>query len=261
LEVLLTLFPPSPCRVTAGRDTTAQSLSWFFIELFAHPEHVQPILDEIALLFPSSATDADTPNYLAYDDLRQLPYMQACLAESIRLHPPVPKNSKTALADDVITPLNSAGTSTIPPPVKVFKGEMVAWSDWVIARLPTVWGEDCAEYKPSRFLLADESGPGGWRFNTNLGPWKFHAFNGGPRLCLGMTLAYFEAMAVLTLILPKWDLKWAAPHEGQVCLGKRPPPTGRSEEEEKRDGWEWPPNYKSSLTHPCEDYSATFVRR
>ncbi|PWN17994.1 cytochrome P450 [Microstroma glucosiphilum] len=247
--------------IIAGRDTTAQSLSWFFIELFAHPEHVQPILDEIALLFPSSATDTSTPNYLAYDDLRQLPYMQACLAESIRLHPPVPKNSKSALQDDVIVPLNSAGTSTTPPPVKVFKGEMVAWSDWVLARLPTVWGEDCAEYKPSRFLLADESGPGGWRFNSNLGPWKFHAFNGGPRLCLGMTLAYFEAMAVLTLILPKWDVKWAAPHEGQVCLGKRPPPAGRSAEEEQRDGWEWPPNYKSSLTHPCEDYSATFVRR
>ena len=74
-----------------------------------------------------------------------------------------------------------------------------------MARDASIWGEDCCEYKPSRWI--DEEG--GLRRPS---VWKFHVFNGaffvrscgmeadavgvgGPRLCLGQNLANFEAIS------------------------------------------------------------------
>lgn len=51
------------------------------------------------------------------------------------------------------------------------------WNDWEMGRFTEVWGPDAADFKPSRWIsegqLKKES------------PFKFHAFNGGHRLCLG----------------------------------------------------------------------------
>lgn len=57
-----------------------------------------------------------------------------------------------------------------------------------MARDPAVWGDDCCQYKPSRWI--DESGN-----LVRVSSFKFHAFNGGPRLCLGQNLAYFDAIS------------------------------------------------------------------
>lgn len=251
--------------ILAGRDTTAQALSWLFVELFAHPSHVKGILKEIeAVLGPT--TTAEKPHLLDYDTMKDLPYTQACLSEAIRLHPPVPKNGKRVLKDDVIIPQgpNPEGLKPVP----VFAGEQVGWSDWVMARTPQIWGPDCASYNPHRFLTPDDSQVSGYRY-VNPGQWKFHVFNGGPRLCLGISLANFEALSFVCAVLPLWKIEWATLEEGQVCRDRNPPakepvPGVEDEESEKegpkgneQEGQSWPPRYKSSVTHPCEAYSAT----
>lgn len=72
--------------------------------------------------------------------------------------PSVPKNAWEALADD-----------QIPNGPLIHKGDRVRWSDWQMARDPDIWGEDCSEYKPSRWIDED----GNLRRFSN---WKFHAF-------------------------------------------------------------------------------------
>lgn len=65
------------------------------------------------------------------------------------------------------------------PDVDVRAGETVIWSDWSMARMPEVWGEDCLEFKPERFL--EESEDGRMRVKE-FSQFKFHTFNAGPRL-------------------------------------------------------------------------------
>lgn len=65
------------------------------------------------------------------------------------------------------------------PPIKIYKGELVGWSDWIMARLPAVWGDDCELYKPERFLERDEDG--GYRY-FQPSQWQYHVFNAGPRI-------------------------------------------------------------------------------
>ncbi|CAO1629033.1 unnamed protein product [Parajaminaea phylloscopi] len=229
--------------IIAGRDTTAQTLSWLCVELMAHPHHLAVIRDEIHRNVGSASLAS--PLLLDYDDVKKLPYTQACISEALRLHPPVPKNAKKAQADDVIIPQGPNVHNLAP--LKVYKGEVVAWSDWVMARTPEVWGNDCEEYNPLRFLSRDavsahiqaEAPSIGWRYNTP-SQWKFHVFNGGPRRCLGEQLAYFEALSFLVATLPLYNFDWATEAEGQTTA--------------------WPPTYTSSVTLPCQPYKSV-VRR
>lgn len=61
------------------------------------------------------------------------------------------------------------------PPVPVKKGEHVFWSDYVMARMPSIWGEDCAEFNPQRWIETPGPGAGGKGARPtlkNYGPWK-----------------------------------------------------------------------------------------
>ncbi|KDN47759.1 cytochrome P450 [Tilletiaria anomala UBC 951] len=218
--------------IIAGRDTTAQALSWAFLELHKHPDIVKKIREEASRVIGD--------RFMEYDDLKRLPYTNAVFYEVLRLYPSVPKNIKVAVKDDIIRPyaqdLDRTGSDEkeeiMPterlPDIKVQKGTTVMWSDWVMARMPEIWGEDCKELKPERFLKADGS-------LRTYSTYKFHAFNAGPRLCLGQTLATYEGMAVLIALLTKYD----------VVL---------DDEELAKD----PPTYAESLTLPITNpYMAT----
>lgn len=216
----------------AGRDTTAQSLSWLFIELMAHPEHISIIRDEIRCNLEAAADDE--PVLLDYDRMKDLPYTTACISEAIRLHPSVAKNVKMVERDDVIVPQGPNPHNL--PSFKVYRGEKVAWSDWVMARTPEVWGDDCAEFKPSRFLRDGDDDKPGARYQSP-SEWQFHAFNGGPRRCLGQQLAMYEALALVVAVVPHFDVSWL---QGQKT--------------------QWPPTYTSSVTHPSQPYEVRVQR-
>ncbi|KAN0066262.1 hypothetical protein ACQY0O_000356 [Thecaphora frezii] len=218
----------------AGRDTTAASLSWMFYEMFLHPEHVEEMRKEIRSIFPDEPVGSS--KMLLYDQLKDLPFTTAFYNETLRLHPPVPKNAKAIVEDDIIVP--QGPTAAGLPPIKVYKGEKVGWCDWAIARSTDVWGADAAEFNPHRFLETDEKGA---RSVKNFGQWKFHVFNGGPRLCLGMTLATYEALAFVAAVIDRFDFGWASKEQGQQAA--------------------WPLRYQLSVTHASEMYTATVVKR
>ena len=87
------------------------------------------------------------------------------LQEVIRLHPPVPGDSKEAVRDDVL-----------PDGTKVPKGAGVMYRPYLFGRSPLLW-KDPLRFDPQRFMGKKPS------------QFKYIAFNAGPRLCLGMNLA------------------------------------------------------------------------
>lgn len=201
-----------------GRDTTAQSLSWMFYELWKHPECVKEIRRTVAEHLDG--------RQMGYDDMKSLPYLQACFYEAVRLHPAVPKNVRTATCDTTIRPYQGteklSGEQKDLPDIFIRKGEGVIWCDYAMARMPENWGPDCEEYKPERFLEKKEDGEVQFknygqmvsqtcvlRFQvdptwlTKMPIQLAHMFNAGPRVCLGQTLATFEGMSVVAAILHK----------------------------------------------------------
>lgn len=87
----------------------------------------------------------------------------------------------------------------------------ITWNDWCRARDPEIWGPDAAEFKPSRFL--DEKG-----HLVKPDEWKYHVFNGGRRLCLGMNLALFEGSAALAALAREFDFEFGREYLATVPM-------------------------------------------
>ncbi|POW14746.1 hypothetical protein PSTT_02688 [Puccinia striiformis] len=169
-------------------DATARSLSWCFFHLLMNKDLIAKIRQESAELlgkYPAQQGRVTHENY------KHFTCTYSALLETIRLHPPVPKNLKFAKAADVIP-----GGPTIEA------GDCVTWSDWQMARDPEVWGPDCGEFKPERWI--DETGK-----IQSFSNFKFHAFNGGPRQCLGMNMAIFVNIKAIVEMLQTFDLEFS----------------------------------------------------
>ncbi|CAN4111653.1 unnamed protein product [Withania somnifera] len=72
---------------------------------------------------------------------------------------------------------------TLPDGFSVNKGDMVSYQPYAMGRMKFIWGDDAEEYKPERWLY----GNGFFRQER---PFKFTAFQAGPRIRLGKEFAY-----------------------------------------------------------------------
>lgn len=160
----------------AGRDTTAQALSWTFYLLSQHPAIEAHLHAEIV------ETLGDGP--LTYEGINRLEYAQCVLTEVLRLYPSVPKNIKVALNDDVLPD----GT-TIPA------GCNIAHTPFVMGRSTAIWGEDAADFKPERWIGRAHD------------MYSYPVFHAGPRECLGRRMAYLEMKVCLAALLRQYHFK------------------------------------------------------
>ncbi|XWS29460.1 hypothetical protein CRYUN_Cryun24cG0031200 [Craigia yunnanensis] len=145
-----------------GTDTTALLTEWVMAELVLHPEVQTELQLEIdSALKNKSLTDAD---------VAKLPYLQAVVKETLRIHPPGPllswarlSTSDVRLSNGMLVPANTTAMVNM----------------WAITHDPHVW-EDPLEFKPERFLKADVDIRGG---DLRLAP-----FGAGRRVCPGKNL-------------------------------------------------------------------------
>lgn len=168
----------------AGRDTTAEALSWMSWHLLADPSVYQTVQEEIDDKNDQGDFEID------YDDVDKHTVKLGTFYETLRLHPSIPKNIRRAVADDV---LPNGGP-------RIQKGDIVLYSDWAMARNTDIWGEDAAEFLPQRWL--DESGS-----IAKVSQFKAHFFNAGPRLCLGQKLATFEVLQLMNVLFGKFNVE------------------------------------------------------
>ncbi|KAI9305453.1 cytochrome P450 [Cunninghamella echinulata] len=169
--------------IIAGRDTTAQALSWSLYNLMLYPETEKKLVQEIIDNIPDGI-EQDAPKL--YENIKEMKYAHAVLYESLRLYPSVPSNQKEALEADVL-----------PSGAVLRKGDVVIWSSYALGRNKRVWGEDAEEFKPERWIKED----GSLRRETQ-GRWP--VFHAGPRVCLGQNLATLEALVALSLLLKRY---------------------------------------------------------
>ena len=82
---------------------------------------------------------------------------------------------------------------------------MILLSLYAMGRFEEVWGKDCLEFKPERWI----SGKGGI---VHVPSYKFISFNAGPRTCLGKDLSFIQMKMVVTAILRNYHLQLAEGH-------------------------------------------------
>ncbi|RLN47456.1 hypothetical protein BBJ28_00013551 [Nothophytophthora sp. Chile5] len=178
----------------AGRDTTAQALSWFCYCLNQNPRVEAKIRKEVSEKLPSLMNRACASPSM--DQVSELVYLEAALKETLRLYPSVPIVSKQAIHDTVLS-----------------DGTFIAAKTWAgipmyaVGRMPHVWGPDAAEFKPERWIDADTGKL------IAVSAYKFIAFNAGPRLCLGKNLAMLEMKLIAACLLSKYHIELESPED------------------------------------------------
>jgi cytochrome P450 len=167
--------------ITAGHETTALGLAWTFDLLARHPVIESKVLDEI------NAVTEGRP--VSSDDVSQLVYTRQVFSEAMRLYPPAPIITRTALQDFQLGEyLIPAGTVLIVPIFAVHHHASL-WSN------PEV-------FNPDRF--SPENAKTRHRF-------AYMPFGAGPRVCIGNAFAVMEAVAILAVLLQKVRLTTKVP--------------------------------------------------
>ncbi|CAL5054046.1 unnamed protein product [Urochloa decumbens] len=189
--------------VIAGRDTTAGTLSWFLYVLCRN----EPAQDRIAEEVRAATTDdrdvgvQELAATLTEDAISKMHYLHAALTETLRLYPAVPVDAKSCLSDD-----------TLPDGYAVKKGDIVNYQPYAMGRMEFLWGPDAEEFRPERWLNDDG-------VFVPESPFKFTAFQAGPRVCLGKEFAYrqMKILAAVLLYLFRFQM-WDA----NATVGYRP---------------------------------------
>ena len=155
--------------LSAGHETTAIAMAWTLYWLHRHPEKLNRLLEDISEQAPTGDPEA----------LTQIPYLDAVVNESLRIHPVLPDLARKLRKD---TELMGC---------KLKAGTAVGAVAFLTHRDPEIY-EDPDEWIPERFL------------DHKFSPFEFYPFGGGNRRCIGAAFASFEAKVVLGTLLPTY---------------------------------------------------------
>jgi len=187
----------------AGHETSATSLCWVLFELARHPDVQSRLRKEIRDTEAAIHARGGGSDFTA-SDLDGMPYLNAVLKESMRLHPAVYHNYRFAARDDVL-PLSKPITTTtgeVISKLPIPKGLKVILSIAGYQRNKEVFGEDADEYNPDRWFKnnGEKKGPSVGVYANLL------TFAGGVRACVGWRFALCELQALTVEIINNFEL-------------------------------------------------------
>jgi cytochrome P450 len=162
----------------AGHETTANALTWTWYLLSQDPEVEHKLHGEL-----NRRLDGRSPTF---DDISNLIYTQAVLAESMRLFPPAWTIGRLA------TESHEFGGYTVK------KGDLILASQWVMHHDRRFW-DDADSFKPERWLTLSVK-EATQRF-------IYFPFGGGVRRCIGESFAWTEGILLLATLARNWKLR------------------------------------------------------
>jgi cytochrome P450 len=167
--------------ITAGHETTALGLAWTFDLLARHPEIESRVLNEI-----DTVTEGQL---LTSQDVSRLVYTRQVFSEAMRLYPPAPIITRTALQDFQL------GEYLIPA------GTVLFVPIYAVHHHTSLWA-DPEMFNPDHF--SPENTKARHRY-------AYMPFGAGPRVCIGNAFAVMEAVAILAVLLQKFRLVAISP--------------------------------------------------
>ncbi|MCG8917240.1 cytochrome P450 [Actinokineospora sp. PR83] len=162
-----------------GFSTTANALSWAFLEVLADQRVRDRLMAEIGDRFATRPVPGEAA--------KDLDYVDAVLSEALRLHPVSALNGVRMVVEPLVVDGHELPAGTV-----------VVHCAHVIQRDPRNY-EDPLVFRPERFLGAP------------VDPYVFGAFGGGARMCVGRGYARAEMRVILAMVLASVDMRAVGP--------------------------------------------------
>ncbi|KAK0611729.1 cytochrome P450 [Immersiella caudata] len=178
----------------AGTDTTSNTITMVIYHLVTNPrayKRLQKELDDA-----TAAGRLSTP--VKDSEVRQLEYLQACIREALRLMPPTTSThfyKAAPLEGDTLC------GSRLPFGTRMPTSPLI----YTLGRMKSFWGEDVEQFRPERWIEADEERRQAMVTRVEL------VFGHGQFACLGKVLAWMEISKTVSELLRSFDVTVANP--------------------------------------------------
>ncbi|XP_047330960.1 geraniol 8-hydroxylase-like [Impatiens glandulifera] len=163
-----------------GTDTSSSTIEWAMSELLRNPTSLQNAKDELERVVGAGKQVEES-------DIAELPYLQAVIKETLRMHPPIPFLIPRQVHKEV-----ELSGYTIPT------GAQVLVNVWAIGRNPDHW-KSPMEFKPERFIDS--------KIDVRGQDFELVPFGGGRRVCIGLSLAMRVIPTVLGSLINSFHWK------------------------------------------------------
>jgi len=180
--------------ITAGSDTTAASLSAIFYFLLRSPPALRALLDELAAAAASGVLRPAAQGPVSWAEAQRLPYLDACIQESLRLHPAI-----GMLLERHVPPAGATIAGCRVP-----GGTIVGCNPWVLHRRTDLFGQDVEAFRPERWL---EAGPEQLKAMKG----AMLQFGAGPRTCIGKNISLLEMYKLVPTLLRRFEIALVDP--------------------------------------------------
>ncbi|KAH9207521.1 cytochrome P450 [Leptodontidium sp. 2 PMI_412] len=164
----------------AGSDTSAVTLTNTYLLLLNNPETLKKLVAEIDTAFPSKYDS------ITFANTQDLPYLNACINESMRLRPIVVVGLARYTQETIMI-----GNYEIPPETIVSPAVGAMMKD------PRIW-PDADIYVPERWL--------GKYKGVDVDRKAFLPFSAGSRNCPGQQFALKEMRIILSTIIRRYEM-------------------------------------------------------
>ena len=176
----------------AGHETSSNALAWTFFLLSQHPQVMKKLRIEIDQILGTAPPTVD--------QLKEMPYLDAVVKESLRLMPPAPLSARM-----------------VAEPVELGGYQLPVGTEIVFSAFHT--HHDATLYEnPHQFI------PERWE-TINPSAYEYIPFSTGIRSCIGMPLALMEIPIIIAMVFQRFRLELSpnaniTPHIGLTMSPK-----------------------------------------
>jgi cytochrome P450 len=173
----------------AGADTTGITLRAIFYYVLKKPEihrKLRTALQEANLTFP-----------VAYDDAKDIPYLNAIISEATRMHPGIGFPLERVVPEEGLR---------LPDGRFLPAGTLVGMNPWVLNSDQAVYGPDADQFIPERWLQQGEETVAEWKERKRTMREVVLTFGAGNRVCLGKNASLLEMYKLTATLFSLYEV-------------------------------------------------------
>ncbi|OVA03795.1 Cytochrome P450 [Macleaya cordata] len=173
--------------IAGGTESSAVTVEWAISELLKHPEIFEKATEELDRIIGRE-------RWVEEKDIPNLPYIEAIVKETMRMHPVAPLLVPRQTREDI--KING---------YDILAGTRAFVNVWTIGRDPTLW-EEPEQFRPERFI--------GKAIDVKGHDFELLPFGAGRRMCPGYTLGLKVIQSSLANLLH--GFVWKLPEKMKV---------------------------------------------